>query len=110
MAMNTIDVTSDDALSLREASLVLPRGRNGSRPHLSTLIRWITRGAPAPDGCRVKLAAVRCGGKWVTSRQALREFCEALTPAQVDRASSRTSTTRQRASQKADEQLERVGI
>ena len=42
-----IDVTSDDALTLTEVCKLLPRGRNGSRPHLSTVLRWILGGAIA---------------------------------------------------------------
>ena len=41
-------------------------------------LRWILHGAPASDGRRVKLAAVRCGAKWITSRDALRKFTAAL--------------------------------
>jgi len=75
-----IDVTNSDTLTLTEACRVLPPGRNGSRPHLSTLLRWIMHGVPAPDGRRVRLAAVRMGGKWLISRAALADFAEALTP------------------------------
>jgi hypothetical protein len=112
--MTAIDVTSDDTLTLREACRLLPHGRNGARPHLSTLLRWILRGAPAPDGRRVKLAAVRCGAKWITSREALREFSLALTPAPAsDEPVSpppRSPGQRRRASARAAEQLERAGI
>jgi hypothetical protein len=106
-----IDVTSDDTLTLAEACRVLPRGRHGSRPHLSTILRWILRGAPAPDGRRVKLDAVRCGAKWVTSRAALREFAAALTPAiETPRSLPRTLGQRQRASERAAKLLNEVGI
>ena len=74
-----IDIMGDDTLTLAEACRVLPRGRRGARPHLSTLIRWIIDGSVARDGRRVRLSAVRVGGKWITSRVALREFSEALT-------------------------------
>ena len=111
--MTDIDVTSEDTLTLTEACRLLPRGRNGSKPHLSTLLRWITTGAPAPDGRRVKLAAIRCGAKWVTSRAALREFTAALTPATSDAPSSpppRSPATRRRASERAAAELTKAGI
>jgi Protein of unknown function (DUF1580) len=110
--MTNIDVTADDTLSLAEACRLLPRGRKGTKPHLSTLVRWILHGSSAPDGRRVKLAAVRCGGKWITSRGALREFCAALTPKAGDIPTSpiRTPGQRQRASERAGKRLEGVGI
>jgi hypothetical protein len=110
--MNTIDVTSDDTLTLREACSLLPRGRHGSKPHLSTLLRWITVGVPGPGGGRIKLAAVRCGAKWVTSRAALREFVQALTPRPNGEpaAPTRTPTQRSRAATRADKALEAAGF
>jgi hypothetical protein len=111
--MAAIDITSDDTLTLSEACALLPRGRNGAKPHLSTLLRWILQGAPAPGGQRVRLGAVRCGGKWITSRQALREFTEALTPRLASDpapAPSRTPGRRQRAGERAGKQLEKLGI
>jgi hypothetical protein len=110
--MTAIDVTSNDTLTLAEACRLLPRGRNGSRPHLSTVLRWILSGCPAPDGRRVKLAAVRCGAKWVTSRAALQEFVDALTPRQdlEPAPPPRTPGQRRRASERAAEQLEKAGF
>src|SRR5262245_53781183 len=112
--MTAVDVTSDDTLTLAEACALLPRGRNGSRPHLSTVLRWILHGAPTPDGCgRVKLAAVRCGAKWVTSREALRAFAAALTPSQSATHASlppNTRRQRQKASERAAKKLEEIGI
>jgi hypothetical protein len=107
-----IDVTAGDTLTLAEACRLLPRGRNGSRPHLSTLVRWITRGTPGPDGRRVRLAAVRVGGKWVTSRAALQEFAAELTPRPSDIAAPppRTPRQRDRAAAGAAKKLEEVGI
>jgi hypothetical protein len=107
-----IDITSDDTLTLTEACRVLPRGRNGSRPHLSTVLRWILQGAPAPDGRRVKLAACRVGAKWITSRAALREFSAALTPRSDGESAPlpRTPCQGTRASERAAKALERAGI
>jgi hypothetical protein len=108
-----IDVTGDDTLTLAEACRVLPRGRHGSRPHLSTVLRWILDGAPAPDGRRVRLAAVRIGGHWVTSRAALQEFARALTPDLASDSQTslpRTPGQRGRADRRAAEALERAGV
>jgi hypothetical protein len=75
-----IDILSADRLTLAEACQLVPPARKNTRPHLSTVLRWITEGAPGPNGDRVRLAAVRFGGRWITSRQALRDFAKALTP------------------------------
>ncbi len=110
----SIDITSPDTMTLTEACRILPRGRNGSRPHLSTVLRWIMHGATAPDGRRVKLAGVRCGAKWVTSRAALQQFVEALTPRTDTGAdpipTPRTPGQRQRSSERAAKHLARAGI
>jgi len=112
--MLDIDPTSDDAVSLTDACRLLPRGRNGSKPHLSTLLRWIRIGVPGPDGQRVKLAALRCGGKWITSRAALREFAAALTPrVESDSQPSpvpRSPRARRRASERAAAKLESMSV
>src|SRR5689334_20837076 len=76
----SIDLTTEQALSLTEARKVLPTGRNGSRPHISTLMRWILDGVKSPNGETIRLRAARLGSKWVTSKEALSEFMDALTP------------------------------
>jgi hypothetical protein len=108
-----LDITTEDALSLTDAAKVLPKGRNGARPQLSTLLRWILGGVRALDGRLVRLEAVRLGRKWVTSRQALQRFVAALTPSHSDTGASpppRTANQRRRASERAGMKLEEVGI
>jgi hypothetical protein len=46
----------------------------------TTLTRWIKRGVRTPHG-QVRLEAVRCGGRWMTTESALRIFLAALTQA-----------------------------
>src|SRR5438105_865260 len=105
------DITTETTLSLANACALLPRGRNGSRPHLSTLIRWITSGVRTSDGARVCLEAVRLGSKWVTSREALVRFVEKLTPALTqpeERARTpRSPASRERASKRAERMLDK---
>jgi hypothetical protein len=110
--MTTVDITSDDTLTLAEACALLPRGRNGSKPHLSTILRWILHGAPAPGGRRVRLSAVRCGAKWITSRTALREFVKALTPRLESDTPPPTHSpaARRRSSKRTACELEKLGI
>ena len=109
--MTEIDITSDDTMTLTEACRILPRGRNGAKPHISTLVRWITDGAPATDGRRVRLSAVRVGGKWITSRAALREFSALLTPhLEPDMPPPLTPSKRRREEEERGKRLEKVGI
>ena len=108
------DLLTESTLGLPEAARILPRGRNGSRPHLSTILRWILNGAKAPSGEVVRLEAVRLGGKWITSRESLGRFCSRLTPNFPDNSTStpapRSPSARQRASERAARQLAAAGI
>ena len=60
----SIDFSSDELLSLQQASQILP-----GRPHISTLHRWRLRGVRGQ-----KLVTVLIGGRRYTSRRALSEF------------------------------------
>jgi hypothetical protein len=108
-----IDPTGEDVLSLAAAAKLVPPARNGRRCHLSTILRWVLRGAKAPDGTLVRLEACRIGSRWLTSRQALRRFAERLTPC-LDgdgRAPEvRAPARRQRASDRAAAELERLRV
>jgi hypothetical protein len=108
-----IDITTESLLRLHDATTLLPAGRGGARPNISTILRWILRGVPGPDGERVRLEGVRIGARWVTSREALQRFGEALTP-RLDGDKSggptRTPTQRQRAIDRATKKLEAAGV
>jgi hypothetical protein len=76
-----IDIHEEPLLSLSAAAALVPPARSGKRTHLSTILRWILDGSKGPNGERVKLEAVRIGGRWMTTRSALQRFVERLTPA-----------------------------
>jgi len=106
-----IDPSTEKAISLNEAGRRLPPGRNGAKPWLPTLLRWIHQGCKGPGGKTIKLRAGRCGGKWFTSEEALREFVEALTPRlDSEPAPSRTPTARRRAIEQADRVCDQAGV
>jgi hypothetical protein len=108
-----LDVSSESTISLIQAARLLPPGRRGRPVSLSCLLRWVLTGATGPSGERVRLEAVRLGGRWVTSREALQRFAERLTPALSDTPTPptpRTPTARQRACERAAAELERLGI
>jgi hypothetical protein len=108
-----IDLATESLLSLGQATRLLPAGRGDAPTTLACVLRWILKGARAPSGERVRLDAVRLGGRWLTSREALQRFAEALTPALDESgpaATVRTPTKRERAAERAARELERVGI
>jgi hypothetical protein len=107
-----IDLASETKIPLARVAAEIPPARGGRKTHISTVLRWITRGARAPDGTRVKLEAIRLGGRWFTTRQALARFAEALTPRldSAPAAAPRPRSRRQRASDRAAAELERLGL
>jgi hypothetical protein len=106
-----IDLLAENTLSLNAAAKKLPAGRRGRPVTLSCLIRWITDGAKGPTGERIRLEAIRLGGRWITSTEALQRFAAALTPnAEPEAPAARTPGQRQRASERAAQQLGDAGI
>src|SRR5215471_11513255 len=107
-----LDLTTETPIPLKAACALVPPARSGKRCHLSTLLRWILKGAKGPGGECVRLEAARLGNRWFTSREALQRFAERLTP-QFDAAPAaapRTPTARRRAAERAGQELEKLGI
>jgi len=99
-----IDLTTEQVVSLSEATKKLPRRRGGKRPHVATLYRWAVRGVRG-----IKLETLRVGGTLCTSLEALQRFCERCTDPSI---ATRPSTTkaRERDIAKAERELEAAGI
>jgi hypothetical protein len=107
-----IDLLLEEVYSFAQATRFVPPARNGKKTHISTLLRWAIKGAKAPNGTIVRLEAMRLGGRWVTSREAIQRFMAALTP-RLDGGDGpcvRTATSRQRASESAQQKLEKLGM
>jgi hypothetical protein len=102
-----IDLSAETVIPLGDVSLP---GRAGKRIHFSTVWRWVTYGVRGPDGSRVRLDALRVGGKWVTSEVAIQRFAEALTPRPNDAPPIPTVGQQQRAAEAAGRKLEALGI
>jgi hypothetical protein len=79
--------------------------------HSASLQRHATRGLLRPDGSRLRLEAIKHGGRLLTSKQALKRFIaaqnEEAAPA-VD-ATPRSPAARSRASERAAKELEAAG-
>jgi hypothetical protein len=93
---------------LAEAAARVPSFRPGKKTHVATIFRWIQHGVRG-----VKLEAVRLGGRWVTSVEALQRFAEACSASPAPDASPShrpTSATHRRAAERADRELARLGV
>jgi hypothetical protein len=106
-----IDVTTETLISLIDAARLLPPGRRGRPVTLSCLLRWVLTGVRTPSGV-VRLDAMRLGGRWLTSREALQRFAEKQTPNLTEQASPapRPPAARERAVQRAEHELRQIGI
>jgi hypothetical protein len=106
-----IDLSTESILSLREAAKLLGPARQGRPVSFQCLLRWVLDGTRSPSGETVKLEAVRLGSRWVTSKEALQRFAEALTPqARGNPVPTRTARQQRRGAEKAERDLERMGI
>lgn len=115
LAQVLAEVQAGDGLSPAAAGRLFPGHRGGKSVDPSTVFRWITGGTAAPDGRRVKLEAVRVGGRWITSRGAVARFVAALTAAADPAAPNpgapvtRTPADRSHATAKAIDALKKMG-
>jgi hypothetical protein len=111
--MISTSILREQVLRLADVGQHLPPGRKGKRLSLSAALRWILQGVRLPDGRRLHLEAIRVGGKWITSVEALERFALAQTPSldsDSKGAPARTPRQRQRAAERAERELERFGI
>jgi hypothetical protein len=103
-----IDIRSESILSLNNAAKVLPRRRQGKKPHFSTVWRW------AMKGCRgVRLETIRVGGTLCTSREALQRFFDQLSAPDgvaVPVQPYRTPAARLRQQRQAEIELDAEGL
>jgi hypothetical protein len=106
----SVNVVSEHPLSLAAVSKLLPPGRNGKHPTFGCVLRWITTGAPGPNGEPVRLRAGRVGGRWFSSTEAVNEFIAALTPPPSSPSSTRSARQRRTASERAEQVLAADGI
>jgi len=99
-------------LTLAQAARRFPPFRLGRPVSPATIWRWCHEGVKVPGGGIVKLECARLSGRWLTSIEAISRFVAAQTPHGEAEAipAPRTPTQRQRASQRAEKELARIGI
>jgi hypothetical protein len=108
----TVEVLAGAGLSLSQAARRFPPFRKDRPVAPSTIFRWIASGVRLRDGRRIRLEAVRLGGRWLTSEQAVQRFIDRQTP-NVDADSAalaRAPSQRTRRAEQAAEALEAAGI
>jgi hypothetical protein len=67
---------SESPVPLAVAAQIFAEFHGGKPVHVTTLARWIHKGHRLPSGARVKLEALRLGGKFLVSRAAILRFIE----------------------------------
>ena|SRR5580700_7663185 len=113
---NASSLLSETIISLSEAARRLPAYRGSGRASPSTIWRWISKGVKLPNGEKILLEAVRLGGHWLTTVEAMARFAERQTavfqpePDPTPRTLFRTPLQRLRASEQAARELEKTGI
>jgi hypothetical protein len=105
---------SDDLpLTVSRVCRRFPGARGARNVTPSTVTRWILSGCPARNGERVKLAATRCGSRWLIRQCDLNAFFEALATdpggTTANTPPLRSPAARNKASDRAGRDLERRG-
>lgn len=107
-----IELRNETPLTLNSAARMFPPNRRGRPVSLSCILRWVLDGVRLSTGEVIRLEALRVGGRWLTTLEAIQRFAERQTP-RLDSEpgpSTRTPTRRERASQRAAQRLEEMGI
>jgi hypothetical protein len=99
-----IDLTVEIPLTLREASRLPQLRKNGRRPHIASVYRWVT------SGCRgVVLESAVVGGSRVTTSESIDRWIAALTAETKPHSQVRTPARRRRDHNRADADLAQAG-
>jgi len=105
-------ILDEEKRTLEEARAEL--GTSGTPCNFSTAYNLVTKGSQLPDGSRLTLEAIRVGGRWITSREAIERFVITLTEAWSGRAPGAPAVTtkkeRSRRLETADAQIAAMGI
>jgi hypothetical protein len=71
------ETTPSDYLAPAQAARFIPNSGRELSPE--AVVRWITKGAKARNGGRIKLQAIRSPKNWLTTRPWISDFLTALT-------------------------------
>jgi hypothetical protein len=100
-----IDLLTEDVIDTQESADFMAE-LTRSKTHPRTIIQLIRCGSNG-----VRLEGLKLGKKWVTSRQAIQRFAEALTAKTMNRPiPSSDSQARSKAHERADRELSAAGL
>jgi hypothetical protein len=110
-ALRPPDLLAEPLISMSRAAALIPPYRPGRGTSPSTIWRWITRGVALPDGTRLRLEAVRCGSRWLTSAAAIELFFRAQTAAaRGEEAPAGAQRHNDRRQDQVERELEGMGL
>lgn len=101
-----------ELLTVSQVCRRLPGARGARHVTPSTVTRWILTGCPARDGRRVRLNAIRVGGRWMIRPADLDGFFTALAAETAEPPvvqQTKKTEQRRRSSQRAADELARRG-
>jgi hypothetical protein len=84
-------ILAESRCDLRHAAELM--GTAEKPAHLSKVIRAIIKGIKTPTGERVRLDALRVGGRWITSTEAISRFASELTASRLGTRELRPKVT-----------------
>lgn len=106
-----IDLINEHTISIKDATRYFPSTRKGKPTHVSKLLRLGLKGMECRCGTVVYLEMLKLGSSWVTSREAIQRFAEAVTAVETGRLTPpRTRKQISRSSARAVAELENAGI
>jgi hypothetical protein len=110
VALLMSEIQSGGGLSLSAAAREFPAHRGMGTLNPSSLFRWGTKGTRGADGRLIKLAMIRIGSRWLTTRGALARYSAELTASAATPADApRSPAVRTRASERAAVELKHMG-
>jgi hypothetical protein len=112
--LQMIDARKEQVFNLKAAGRLFPSFQEGVEGiHYATLKGWVTRGVRGPDGQKIYLEALRLGGRWLTSKEAIIRFMEAQTPQKVEIPAGvpfRSKAKAQEDAEAAERELDKMGV
>lgn len=80
--------------------------------HVATLARWRDKGILGPEGARIRLKAIRLGGRWTTTAEDVQDFLDKLNATRESDAGTamRSLAARSKSAAAAERQLDALGI
>jgi hypothetical protein len=107
---NMVPIANEERpLTIPQIQRLYPGHRGAEKTSPSTISRWILKGCRSFSGETIRLAAIRVGGRWLVRSSDLEKFISALGNMPADPPTTRTPTSRAKASDVAAAKLAALG-